>query len=480
MSTKPLNVVILAAGKGTRMYSMLPKVLHQLAGKPLLQHVIDSAKSLQPKKMIVVYGYGGDTVPKAFAHEDIIWANQAEQLGTGHALQQAMPHLDTDATTLILLGDVPLVNAESCQALLDETLTLGLMSFKKPDPTGYGRIVRNSSGIVMSIVEHKDANEQQRQINEVNTGIIAADNKHLTSWLSRLTNHNAQGEYYLTDIVAMAAQDVNRAVAEISDDESSDESWLENENTAHIVTTHIVNDEWEVAGVNSKQDLAQLERIYQTRNAEKLLKAGVTLRDPSRLDVRGELTVGQDVEIDIGCIFEGKVNLADGVKIGAHCVIKDSSIGTGTVVAPFTHMEQVTIADECRIGPYARLRPGTELNSDTHIGNFVELKNAQVDVGSKINHLSYVGDTTVGKAVNIGAGTITCNYDGANKFRTVIGDNAFIGSDSQLVAPVTIGEGATIGAGSTITKDAPANQLTISRGRQTSISGWKRPQKIKK
>lgn len=480
MTSKSLNVVILAAGKGTRMYSSLPKVLHQLAGKPLLQHVIDCAKSLNPQKIIVVYGYGGDAVPNAFVHEDIIWVNQAQQLGTGHALQQALPSLDADATTLILLGDVPLVNAASCQALLDETLTLGLMTFKKPEPAGYGRIVRNSSGIVMSIVEHKDASEEQRQINEVNTGIIAADNKHLASWLNRLTNNNAQGEYYLTDIVAMAAQDVNRAVAEISDDESSDESWLENENTAHIVTTHIVSDEWEVAGVNSKQDLAQLERIYQTRNAEKLLKAGVTLRDPSRLDVRGELTVGQDVEIDVGCIFEGRVSLADGVKIGAYCVIKDTSIGAGTIVAPFTHMEQVTVADACRIGPYARLRPGTALNTDTHIGNFVELKNAQVDVGSKINHLSYVGDTTVGKAVNIGAGTITCNYDGANKFRTVIEDHAFIGSDSQLVAPVTIGAGATIAAGSTITKDAPAGELTISRGRQTTIKGWKRPQKIKK
>jgi bifunctional UDP-N-acetylglucosamine pyrophosphorylase/glucosamine-1-phosphate N-acetyltransferase len=453
MHTNKLNIVILAAGKGTRMNSQTPKVLHKLAGKPLLQHVIACARQLNPEKIVVVYGYGGEAVPEAFAQEKIIWVKQSEQLGTGHAVKQAMPHLDPDATTLILLGDVPLVSTDSCKQLLQQTQQLALLTVRKADPNGYGRISRDSAGKVSAIVEHKDASTQQREINEVNTGIIAVSNTHLAGWLQRLTNNNSQGEYYLTDIVAMAVQD---GVA---------------------VATEITADESQVAGVNSKQDLAGLERIYQLRQATHLMQAGVTLHDPFRIDVRGELEVGRDVEIDVGCIFEGKVTLADGVKIGAYCVIKDTTIGAGTVVAPYSHMEQVKVANDCRIGPYARLRPGTELSTDTHIGNFVEIKNSQVDVGSKINHLSYVGDSTVGKRVNIGAGTITCNYDGANKFRTVIGDNAFIGSDSQLVAPVTIGEGATIAAGSTITKDAPADQLTISRGRQTSIAGWKRPQK---
>jgi bifunctional UDP-N-acetylglucosamine pyrophosphorylase/glucosamine-1-phosphate N-acetyltransferase len=480
MTPEKLNIVILAAGKGTRMYSQMPKVLHQLAGKPLLQHVIDCAKQLNPSKIVVVYGYGGDVVPQAFAHEEIIWAIQSEQLGTGHAVQQAMPHLDADATTLILLGDVPLVSAESCKKLLDKTGHLGLLTVIKPDPTGYGRIVRNDDGFVISIVEHKDATTQQRAINEVNTGIIALENKHLANWLERLTNNNAQGEYYLTDIVAMAEQDAKATASEITDDESSNSSWTDSSDPRMGIATEVTQDESSVAGVNSKQDLAGLERVYQMRYADKLMQAGVTLLDPFRIDVRGELIVSKDVEIDVGCIFEGKVTLADNVKIGAYCVIKDASLGAGTIIAPFTHIDQASIADACHIGPYARLRPGTDLNTDTHIGSFVELKNAQVDVGSKINHLSYVGDSTVGKKVNIGAGTITCNYDGANKFRTVIGDNVFIGSNSQLVAPVTIGEGATIGAGSTITKDAPAGELTLSRGRQTTITGWNRPQKIKK
>jgi len=480
MTTNKLNIVILAAGKGTRMHSQLPKVLHKLAGKPLLQHVIDNAKQLNPAKIVVVYGYGGDAVPTAFAHEEIIWVLQSEQLGTGHAMQQAMPHLDVDATTLILLGDVPLVSIESCKALLEKTEHLGLLTVMKADPTGYGRIVRNNRGFVTAIIEHKDANAEQRQISEVNTGIIAAQNRYLVRWLKRLSNHNAQGEYYLTDIVAMAELDGIAAHNEISDDESSDSSWANTSATDLTIATEATVDEPSVAGVNSKQDLAGLERVFQMRNANKLMQAGVMLLDPLRIDVRGNLLTGEDVEIDVGCIFEGNVSLADGVKIGAYCVLKDTIIGAHTIVAPYTHMDQVKVADECRIGPYARLRPGTELNTDTHIGNFVELKNSQVDVGSKINHLSYVGDTSVGKSVNIGAGTITCNYDGANKFRTIIGDHAFIGSDSQLVAPVTIGEGATIAAGSTITKDAPAGELTLSRGRQTTVTGWKRPQKIKK
>jgi bifunctional UDP-N-acetylglucosamine pyrophosphorylase / glucosamine-1-phosphate N-acetyltransferase len=456
MPNNKLNIVILAAGKGTRMNSTKPKVLHELAGKPLLQHVIASARQLNPQKIIVIYGYGGQAVPQALAQAEIIWVKQAEQLGTGHAVQQAVPHLDSDATTLILLGDVPLVSVESCRKLLDKNHELSLLTVRKSDPAGYGRIVRNQSGKPVEIVEHKDASIEQREINEVNTGIIAVANSNLVRWLERLSNKNSQGEYYLTDIVAMAVED------------------------GLSVATEIVQDEPQVAGVNSKQDLAGLERVYQLRQATRLMQSGATLLDPFRIDVRGELKVGQDVEIDIGCIFEGKVELADGVKVGAYCIVRDSSIGANTTVLPFTHIQQVTIANDCHIGPYARLRPGTELSADTHIGNFVEVKNSQVGIGSKINHLSYVGDTTVGKKVNIGAGTITCNYDGANKFRTVIGDGAFIGSDSQLVAPVTIGENATIGAGSTITKDAPADELTISRGRQTTIKGWKRPQKVKK
>lgn len=453
-----LNIVILAAGKGTRMYSNQPKVLHTVGGKPILGHVIDCAKSLKPHKIIVVYGFGGETVKQAFAHEDIVWVNQAEQYGTGHAVQQAVPHLEADADTLVLLGDVPLINAQACEKLVEQAQNkLAILSFNKADPTGYGRIVRNAMYSVTAIVEHKDATEEQHKINEVNTGIMAMPNVHLLQWLSKLTNNNAQGEYYLTDIVALAVKDHVDVVAEIT------------------------TDEWSVTGINSKTDLSQIERVYQSRMAEKLLQQGVTLRDPARLDVRGSLSCGRDVEIDINCVFEGTVTLGDHVKIAANCVIKNAKIAAGTQIAPFTHIDDTQIGENARIGPYARLRPGTTLAADTHIGNFVELKNAQVDIGSKINHLSYVGDSTVGKNVNIGAGTITCNYDGANKFRTVIEDDAFIGSDSQLVAPITIGRGATIAAGSTITRDAPAEQLTFCRAKeQKSIAGWKRPQKIKK
>lgn len=453
-----LNIVILAAGKGTRMHSNLPKVLHVVGAKPILGHVIDCAKSLNPHKIIVVYGFGGETVKESFANEDVTWVNQAEQHGTGHAVQQAVSHLDNDANTLILLGDVPLVDATACQKLVEQANNkLAILSFNKADPTGYGRIVREDTGNVITIVEHKDATEAQRRIIEVNTGIMAMPNSYLTKWLSQLTNHNAQGEYYLTDIVALAVKDNISVVAEIT------------------------ADEWSVTGINSKTDLAQIERVHQSRIAQKLLQQGVTLKDPARLEVRGTLNCGRDVEIDVNCVFEGNVTLGNNVKIAANCVIKNAVIASGTQIAPFTHIDDTQIGENSRIGPYARLRPGTILAADTHIGNFVELKNAQVDVGSKINHLSYVGDSTVGKYVNIGAGTITCNYDGANKFRTVIEDNAFIGSDSQLVAPVTIGRGATIAAGSTITKDAPAEQLTLCRAKeQKSIAGWKRPVKIKK
>jgi bifunctional UDP-N-acetylglucosamine pyrophosphorylase/glucosamine-1-phosphate N-acetyltransferase len=454
MTTQSLNIVILAAGKGTRMQSLMPKVLHKLAGKALLQHVIDAAKQLNPSKIIVVYGYGGNAVPEAFAHENIVWVEQKEQLGTGHAVQQASPHLDQEATTLILLGDVPLVSRTSCETLLNKTKALGLLTVNKANPIGYGRIVRNAQTSIEAIVEHKDATEQQRQITEVNTGIIAANNQHLKAWLAQLSNNNAQGEYYLTDIVALAVKDGHQVAAEVTNDESS------------------------VEGVNSKTDLSGLERVYQMRYATALMNAGATLQDPFRIDVRGDLKIGKDVEIDVGCVFEGEVSLADNVKVGPYCVIKNSTIGSGTEIAAYTHIEQAHVNAGCKLGPYARLRPGAEIEDHAHIGNFVEIKNSTIGDGSKVNHLSYVGDAIVGKNVNIGAGTITCNYDGANKFKTIIEDNAFIGSDTQLVAPVTIGEGATIAAGSTITRDAPAGQLTFCRAKeQKSIANWKRPVK---
>jgi bifunctional UDP-N-acetylglucosamine pyrophosphorylase/glucosamine-1-phosphate N-acetyltransferase len=433
-------------------------VLHEIGAMSILGHVITCAKTLKPNKIIVVYGFGGETVKDTFLGENIIWVKQAEQLGTGHAVQQAVAYLDDDANTLILLGDVPLVDALDCQKLLLQASDkLAILSFNKADPTGYGRMIRDAHGQIRAIVEHKDATALQQEIIEVNTGIMAMPNQYLVKWLAQLTNDNAQGEYYLTDIVAFAVQQGVSVVAEITEDE------------------------WSVTGINAKTDLAKIERIYQTRYAHQLLLQGVTLKDPARLDIRGTLSCGRDVEIDVNCLFEGNVRLGDKVKIAANCVIKNAVIDAGTHIAPFTHIDDTQIGENARIGPFARLRPGTTLAAHTHVGNFVELKNSQVDVGSKINHLSYVGDATVGKNVNIGAGTITCNYDGANKFRTVIEDDVFIGSDSQLVAPVTIAKGATIGAGSTITKDAPANQLTFCRAKeQKSIASWKRPVKIKK
>jgi len=453
-----LNIVILAAGKGTRMHSDMPKVLHKIGGNPILGHVIDCAKNLGAQKIVVVYGYGGLEVREAINDEEIIWVNQAQQNGTGHAVQQAIKHLDEDARTLILLGDVPLVDAEACKKLTSlADSRLAILSFNKTDPTGYGRIIRDASGTVSAIVEHKDASALQREITEVNTGIMALPNAYLVAWLAQLNNNNAQGEYYLTDIVKIAEQQGVEVVAEIT------------------------KDEWSVTGINSKQDLSQIERIYQARIALKLLEQGVSLKDPARIDVRGTLNCGRDVEIDVNCVFEGDVCLEDNVKIGANCIINNAKIGKRTYIAPFSHIDDVQIAEDCRVGPYARLRPGTILAAEAQVGNFVELKNTQVDVGSKINHLSYVGDTTVGKNVNIGAGTITCNYDGVNKFRTIIEDDVFIGSDSQLVAPITIGHGATIAAGSTITRDAPPNQLTFCRAKeQKSIAAWKRPNKLTK
>jgi bifunctional UDP-N-acetylglucosamine pyrophosphorylase/glucosamine-1-phosphate N-acetyltransferase len=457
MMKAKLNIVILAAGKGTRMFSRKPKVLHEVAGKPILRHVIDCAKALNPAKVIVVYGFGGDLVKDSFVSEDIIWAEQREQLGTGHAVLQAVPYLDKDSNTLILLGDVPLINSNACEKLLNNAQhQLAILSFNKADPTGYGRIIRDSKNLVTAIIEHKDANDLQNEISEINTGIMAMPSNDLIIWLSRLSNNNAQNEYYLTDIVALAVKDKVKVTAEIA------------------------NDEWSITGVNSKTDLAQIERIYQQRYAEMLLKKGVTLADPDRIDVRGILETSQDVEIDIGCIFEGKVHLGENVRVGAYCVIKDSSISANTTIAPFTHIVEANVGENNRIGPFTRLRPGTELQANVQVGNFVELKNAQLDSDTSVNHLCYMGDSTVGKRVNIGAGTITCNYDGANKHRTVIEDDVFVGSDSQLIAPVTVGKGATIGAGSTISKYAPEGELTISRAKQITIKGWKRPNKEKK
>ena len=462
-----MNVVILAAGMGKRMQSALPKVLHPLAGKPLLSHVIDTARGLSPAKLCVIYGHGGAAVLEQLEKEkqvpgaDISAALQEPQLGTGHAVMQALPVLDEAHPTLILYGDVPLTTSASLQRLVDAAGAdkLGILTVEQDDPFGLGRIVREGgrkSGQIVRIVEEKDASAEERAIKEINSGIMVAPTARLKKWLAALQNNNAQGEYYLTDIVAMAVAD---GVPVVSAQPSA---------------------QWEVAGVNSKVQLAELERIHQRNIAHRLLEQGVTLLDPQRIDVRGELVCGRDVTIDVGCVFEGKVELADGVTVGAHSVLVNARIAAGVQIKPFCHIEDAVVGAKSIIGPYARLRPGTELAEDVHIGNFVEIKNSQIAAHSKANHLAYVGDSTVGSRVNVGAGVITCNYDGANKFRTVIEDDAFIGSDSQLVAPVTVGRGATIGAGTTLTKDAPAEQLTISRPKQLTIPGWKRPVKIKK
>ncbi len=448
-----LNIVILAAGKGTRMHSDKPKVLHALAGSPLLQHVMDTAVALNPATTCVVYGHGGEAVPQALAQYTASFVLQEPQLGTGHAVQQALPQLNDASTTLILYGDVPLIQANTLQQLLKTPNTLSLLTLHLDNPSGYGRIVRDSEEKVISIVEQKDASPEQRAICEVNTGILAAPTHLLRDWLSRLGNNNAQGEYYLTDIVAMAvAQGLEVSTTQ----------------PAHA---------WEVMGINSKVQLAELERIWQQEQALRLLTQGVTLADPARLDVRGKLVCGRDVEIDVGCIFEGEVHLANRVKVGAYTVIRNSKVAAGTHIAPYSHIDTAEIGDNCSIGPYARLRPGTKLHKDVHVGNFVEVKNSEIAAGSKANHLSYIGDSTVGSRVNIGAGTITCNYDGANKHRTIIEDDVFIGSDTQLIAPVTVKRGSTIGAGSTITREAPENALTLSRAKQVTISGWQRPAK---
>jgi len=445
-----LDVVVLAAGQGKRMHSDRPKVLHELAGKPLLGHVLDTARALAPRRIFVIHGHGAEAVRAAFAGApDIEWVLQAEQLGTGHAVQQAAPKLAGDAQVLILYGDVPLVSGATLKRLLDASRDgVAVLTAELPDAGAYGRIVRDG-GNVKRIVEAKDASPAERAIKEFNAGLYAVSAKRLAGWLGKLKNNNAQKEYYLTDIVGFAVAE-KVPVAAVK-----------------------VEDAAEVEGVNSKRDLAALERALQAREARRLLEAGVTLADPARIDVRGTLDCGRDVSIDVNCVFEGKVRLGDGVRIGPNCVIKNVTIGAATVVNAFSQLEESEVGANCRLGPYARLRPGTSLAEDVHIGNFVEVKASRIAKGSKANHLTYIGDSEVGERVNVGAGTITCNYDGATKHRTIIEDECFIGSDATLVAPVRIAKGSYIGAGSTISKDTPAGQLTVARAKQVSLPGWK-------
>ena len=450
-----LHVIILAAGQGTRMRSDLPKVLHTIGGRPLLQHVIETAQQLEPDSINVVYGHGADQVLARFSGWPVQWVEQAEQLGTGHAVQQvALP--DDNGIVLIFYGDVPLLRAHTLQRLLQtaESERLALLTVKLDNPTGYGRIVRDSQGQVQRIVEEKDANEAEKALNEVNTGIMALSGSYLSKWLNRLENKNAQGEYYLTDVIAMAVDD------------------------GVVVETVLAENECEVQGINNKRQLAELERAYQESQAERLMDQGVTLRDPKRFDLRGEVEVGRDVEIDVNVVLEGQVKLGNRVKIGPNVVIRNAMVDDDVEILANSHIDDAWIGAGSRIGPFARLRPGTRLARETHIGNFVEIKKSSVGEGSKINHLSYVGDSEVGNSVNIGAGTITCNYDGVNKFKTIIEDGAFIGSDTQLVAPVKVGKDATIGAGSTITRDAPEGKLTLSRSKQITVDNWQRPKKL--
>jgi UDP-N-acetylglucosamine diphosphorylase/glucosamine-1-phosphate N-acetyltransferase len=451
-----MNIVILAAGMGKRMNSDLPKVLHPLAGKSLLGHVVDTARTLDPQRLVVVYGHGGEQVQAAFAGQtDVQWALQSPQLGTGHAVAQAVPMLVDDVPTLILYGDVPLVKASTLQRLAEAAQggKLALLSQHVADPTGYGRVVRDAAGNVSRIVEQKDADAETLKINEINTGILVCPTGPLKRWLTALKNDNAQGEYYLTDVIAAAVAD-----------------------GTGVVTAH-PDAEWETLGVNSKTQLAFLERRHQRNLADRLTDSGVMLADPDRIDIRGTLECGRDVFIDVGCVFEGTVRLGKGVKIGPNCVLKDCTLADGTQVQAMSVIDSAEVGAQGRIGPFARLRPGTKLGEDSHIGNFVELKNASTGTGSKINHLSYVGDAEIGSRVNIGAGTITCNYDGVNKHKTIIEDDVFVGSDSQLVAPVTVRRGATLAAGTTLTREAPADSLTLSRVPQTTKSDWKRPQR---
>ncbi|WP_024304324.1 bifunctional UDP-N-acetylglucosamine diphosphorylase/glucosamine-1-phosphate N-acetyltransferase GlmU [Pseudogulbenkiania sp. MAI-1] len=449
-----LSIVILAAGKGKRMYSSLPKVLHPIGGEPMLARVIRTARSLDPETLVVVYGHGGDKVRAAIGEEAVTWAEQAEQLGTGHALKMALPALQADGKTLVLYGDVPLIShvtlADLIAAAGDE---VALLTDVLDNPSGYGRIVRDGDGSIRAIVEDKDCAPEQQAIREINTGMLVLPNARLAGWLNALSNGNAQGEYYLTDVIELAVRNGVRV---------------------HGVK---VPASWQAAGVNNKVQLAELERILQQNQARALLEAGVTLADPARIDIRGVLRHGQDVSIDVGCVFEGEVELGEGVTIGAHCVLKNVKVAAGSKIAPFSHLEDAVVGAGCKIGPYARLRPGAELADQVHIGNFVEVKKSKIGLGSKVNHLTYIGDAEIGRGSNVGAGTVTCNYDGVNKFKTVIGNDVFVGSGTMLVAPVTVEDGATIGAGSVVSKTAPAEALTVARARQTTIAGWKRPQK---
>ena len=456
MSNSPMSVVILAAGKGTRMYSDLPKVLHSLAGKPMVQHVIDTAKELGASAVHLVYWHGGDLLRQTLHEDKLNWILQAEQLGTGHAMQQAAPFFKDDEDILMLYGDVPLISVETLKRLREAKPQggIGLLTVKLDDPTGYGRITRHN-GAVTGIVEHKDASEEQRRIQEINTGILVANGADLKRWLAKLTNNNVQGEYYITDIIAMAYAE-GREIAAVHPQRLS-----------------------EVEGVNNRLQLSRLERVWQSEKAEALLLAGVMLRDPARFDLRGVLKHGRDVEIDTNVILEGHVVLGNRVKIGSGCVIKNSTIGDDCEISPYTVVEDAHLEAACTIGPFARLRPGAELLEGAHVGNFVEIKKARLGRGTKAGHLSYLGDAEIGDNVNIGAGTITCNYDGANKHKTVIGDDVFVGSDSQLVAPVTIGKGVTIAAGTTVTRNVADDELVLSRVPQVHKQGWQRPVKKK-
>lgn len=452
-----LRVVILAAGKGTRMRSDLPKVLHKVANKPMVEHVIDTARSLKPQAINLIYGHGGEQLKNAIAGDDLTWVEQREQLGTGHAVQQVIPHLKQNEKVIILYGDVPLLTESTLIKLVTASADtdLGLLTMTLDDPSGYGRIVRNERRSVTGIVEQKDANAGQLAINEVNTGIMMANSDQLKAWLEQLSNDNAQQEYYLTDIVAMAAHDgVNIATAQ--PDKAQ-----------------------EVEGANNRQQLATLERALQKRQAEELMTQGATLIDPARFDCRGNLTVGSDVTIDINAVFEGDVVLGDRVMIEPNCVIRDAVIGDDTIIRAHSHIEGAKIAKHCKVGPFARLRPGAELANKARVGNFVEMKKSRLGEGSKASHLTYLGDAQVGEYANIGAGTITCNYDGVNKATTEIGDGAFIGSNSSLVAPVSVGKNATVGAGSVITRAVADEELAVARGKQRNISGWQRPQSKK-
>ena len=450
----PLSVIILAAGQGTRMRSRLPKVLQPLAGQPLLAHVLDTARCLGADDICVVYGHGGDAVPAAIGDDGLRWALQAEQLGTGHAVQQAMPATPEQNTVLILFGDVPLLTPATIDRLLEATGKdeLAVLSVDMDDPAGYGRIVRDGDAVT-GIVEQKDASESQKGIREINTGVMVAPASRLRAWLDNLSNDNAQDEYYLTDVVAMAVKD-----------------------GVHVRGIKAGNGT-EVMGINDKKQLAEAERALQARLVDELMAQGVGFADPARVDIRGTLECGKDVFIDINAVFEGDVYLGDGSKIEPNNLIRNSRLGAGTLVHSNCHIEGATTADNCEIGPFARLRPGAELSSDVKIGNFVEVKKSTIAAGSKVNHLTYIGDAEVGTGVNVGAGTITCNYDGANKHKTTIGDNVFIGSGVNLVAPIEVGAGATIGAGSTITKPAPEGQLTLERSKQLTVKGWKKPSK---